>query len=116
MGTVIERPRKNGTTAYHAQIVIKRDGIVHREGQTFDRKQVAHAWLEKREAHAKPIPVAPIREIAGVCSRGQAVPVVLAVNGYTKPALETAEELGVRCLDAHDLCKFARMETIVSIN
>jgi hypothetical protein len=72
-------------------------------------------WCQCK-AHAKPISVAPIREIAGVCSKGQAVAVVLAVNGYTKPALETAEELGVRCLGAGDLCRLARMETIVSIN
>lgn len=72
-------------------------------------------WCQCK-AYAKPVSVAPIREIAGVCSRGQAMPVLLAVNGYTKPALDTANELGVRCLDAHHLCTFARMETIISID
>jgi HJR/Mrr/RecB family endonuclease len=72
-------------------------------------------WCQCK-AYAKSVSVAPIREIAGVCSRGQAVPVLLAINGYTKPALQTAEELGVRCLDAHDLCKLARMTTIASIS
>ena len=50
MGTIIGRTRKDGTTAYVAQILLKRKGqIVHRESQTFDRKQVARAWLARRE-------------------------------------------------------------------
>jgi len=50
MGTVTERPRKNGSIGHFAQIVIKRDGkIVHRAQQTFDRKPAAWAWIEKRE-------------------------------------------------------------------
>jgi len=56
MGTIIARKRKDGTTAHLAQLLIKRDGaIVHRESRTFDRKQAATAWLEKREKElAKP--------------------------------------------------------------
>lgn len=83
------------------------DLIVKVGGRTF--------WCQCK-GHAKPVSVAPIREIAGVCSTGQAAPVILAVNGYTKPAIETANSLGVRCLDAHDLCKFARLEIIASLN
>ncbi|PLW76786.1 site-specific integrase [Cohaesibacter celericrescens] len=50
MGTINERKRKNGSVAYCAQIVIKRDGnIVHRESKTFDRKRIAEKWLYKRE-------------------------------------------------------------------
>ena len=50
MGTIIGRTRKDGTTAYLAQILLKRKGqIVHREAQTFDRKQAAKAWLARRE-------------------------------------------------------------------
>jgi hypothetical protein len=50
MGTVIPRKRRDGSTAYQAQLLIKRGGkILHREGRTFDRKQAAAAWLEKRE-------------------------------------------------------------------
>jgi hypothetical protein len=56
---------------------------------------------------AKPVSVAPVREIAGVCSRSHATPVILAVNGYTRAARETAEQLGVLCLDAADLCRLA---------
>src|SRR2546429_2142978 len=50
MGTIISRTRKNGTTAYMAQILLKREGrVIHREAQTFDRKQAAKAWLARRE-------------------------------------------------------------------
>jgi integrase len=56
MGTVIPRKRRDGSTAYQAQLLIKRDGkILHREGRTFERRQAASAWLEKRETElAKP--------------------------------------------------------------
>ncbi|MCK9917934.1 site-specific integrase [Microbacteriaceae bacterium K1510] len=54
MGTIVERKRKDGSIAHTAQIVIKQKGIiVHREAQTFERKQAAFAWLEKREAELK---------------------------------------------------------------
>ena len=56
MGTIIARKRKDGSTGYHAQVTIKRGGeIVHRETRTFDRRQAASAWMEKRETElAKP--------------------------------------------------------------
>ena len=51
MGTIIGRTRKDGSKAFVAQIVIKKAGsIVHREAETFDRKQAANAWIVKREA------------------------------------------------------------------
>lgn len=54
MGTIIERTRKDGSRAFTAQIVIKQGGkIVHRESETFDRKQAANAWIVKREAELK---------------------------------------------------------------
>jgi len=54
MGSIIERPRKDGSKAFTAQIVIKKDGkIVHREAETFDRRQAANAWIVKREAELK---------------------------------------------------------------
>ena len=50
MGSIIGRTRKDGSTAYLAQILIKRKGkIIHREHQTFDRKPAAKAWLARRE-------------------------------------------------------------------
>lgn len=50
MGTIVERTRKNGDKAYMAKIVLVREGkVVHRESETFDRRGVARAWIEKRE-------------------------------------------------------------------
>lgn len=49
VGTILERKRKDGSTGYHAQIVVKRDGKIHRETKTFDRRPAATAWLRKRE-------------------------------------------------------------------
>lgn len=50
MGTITERPRKDGTSGFLAQIVIKRDGkILHRENQTFDSRRKATAWIAIRE-------------------------------------------------------------------
>lgn len=50
MGTIIPRKRKDGSTGYTAQILIKRAGkIVHREAKTFDRRVAANAWLQSRE-------------------------------------------------------------------
>jgi len=54
MGSIAPRKRKDGTTGYTAQIVLKKDGaVVHREARTFDRRQAAATWLEKREAELK---------------------------------------------------------------
>lgn len=54
MGTIIPRPRKDGSVGYLAQILIKRDGkIVHRESRTFDREPAARAWINKREKEAR---------------------------------------------------------------
>lgn len=51
MGTIVTRKRKDGSSAYTAQILIKKNGqIVHREAKTFSRKPAARAWLNLREA------------------------------------------------------------------
>lgn len=50
MGTIVARPRKDGTTAYIAQIFVMRDGSKLREARTFDREKAARAWIAKREA------------------------------------------------------------------
>lgn len=50
MGTIVPRKRKDGSTAFHAQVIIKRDGrIAYRETRTFDRKAAASAWIDKTE-------------------------------------------------------------------
>lgn len=50
MGTIIARKRRNGTTAYLAQIMRRqKGGKTYREAKTFDREPAARIWLEKRE-------------------------------------------------------------------
>jgi integrase len=50
MGTITIRHRDDASPAYRAQIRIKVKGkVVHRETQTFDRKQAASAWIARRE-------------------------------------------------------------------
>lgn len=50
MGTIVNRTRKDGTVVYSAQILLKRKGaIVHRETQTFAKRQAAVTWMRRRE-------------------------------------------------------------------
>jgi integrase len=61
MGTITERKRQDGTSAYTAQIRIKRGGrVLHTEAQTFEKRKAAELWLLKREAElANGLPHAP---------------------------------------------------------
>lgn len=55
MATITSRKRKDGSTAYRAQIIIKRKGVVHREGETFNNERDAKLWIKARDkALAKP--------------------------------------------------------------
>lgn len=71
-------------------------------------------WCQCK-GHAKPISVAAIREIAGVCSRAVAQPAIFAVNGFTKPAQDTAKELGVQIFDAHHIVALAHRSTLTDV-
>jgi len=51
MGTITLRKRKDGSSAYTAQIRISQKGApVYQESQTFERKATAQSWLKKRES------------------------------------------------------------------
>lgn len=56
MGTIVERQRADGSTAFVAQILKKKNGkIIHRESRSFDRRPVAERWIKNREEDlAKP--------------------------------------------------------------
>lgn len=64
------------------------------------------------KGYAKPVPVAPIREIAGVCSKSRSRPVVAAVNGFTKGARECARELNVTLIDASGIVRMAGLDSL----
>jgi len=54
MGTIVTRKRKDGSTAFTAQILIKSKGqIVHREAKTFSKEREAKAWMGWRETELK---------------------------------------------------------------
>lgn len=56
MGTISERKRKDGSTAYLAQIVIKTGGqIRHRENKTFPGRREAAGWIARREDELRSI-------------------------------------------------------------
>ena len=100
MGTVIPRKLGDGSTRYQAQLLIKRSGkIVHREGRTFERKQAASAWLEKRETElAKPGALERLKE--------QDPPLALVIDRY---ADESIKEIGrtkaqvLRAIKSYDI-------------
>lgn len=87
MGTIVPRRRKNGSTAYMAKIIIKREGkVVLRETQTFDRRPAAAGWIGRREEElAKP----------GAIERAKAAsndpPLSDVIDMYTK---DSEKELG----------------------
>jgi len=72
-------------------------------GQTF--------WCQCK-GHGKPVTVTTVREIAGVCVASAARPVLIVVNGLTKPAADEATKLGVRVFDSPELAAMARGEKI----
>lgn len=100
MGTITERERKDGTTGHYAQILIKRKGrVVHREAQTFDRKQAAKAWLARRETElAQP----------GALERGPDPKLHEAID---RSIAETEREMGdtktqvLRTIKKHDIAE-----------
>lgn len=69
MGTIVERRRKHGGTAYMAKIILKRDRqVIWRESKTLETRTAAKTWLRNREAElaqpgqldrltAKPAPI-----------------------------------------------------------
>ena len=62
MATIVARKRSDGTTAYTAQIRIKRAGVVvHSEAKTFARRATAKAWAAEREEQIRRDPSATTR-------------------------------------------------------
>lgn len=54
MGTIIERPRADGSIAYLARVRIKKGGkIIFERFETFDRRKAASAWIAKMEKELK---------------------------------------------------------------
>lgn len=114
MGTIVQRRRKDGTAAYMAKIVITRQGkIAHRETRTFERRQIAAAWIAKREEElSKP----------GAIERAKVAAVTLAdaIDRYRREQRRPINSTKSAILDAirdHEIgsmpCEAIRSEHIV---
>ena len=116
MGTIIGRTRKDGSKAFTAQIVIKKTGkIVHREAETFDRKQAANAWIVKREAELKRPGGLEQKEdptLAAVIDRyiAESRNIVLGTKAQVLKAIKNSDLGGTKCseITSHTLVSFAR--------
>ncbi len=116
MGTIIERTRKDGSKAFTAQVVIKKDGkILHREAETFDRKQAANAWVVKREAELKAPGGLDRREdptLSAVIDRyiSESKNVVLGTKAQVLKAIKNSDLGETKCseITSHTLVSFAR--------
>jgi hypothetical protein len=49
VGSISERKRADGTIAYKAEIVVRKDGKRHKLSQTFDREVAARHWMKRGE-------------------------------------------------------------------
>jgi integrase len=116
MGTIIGRTRKDGSKAFTAQILIKKGGvIVHREAETFDRKQAANAWIVKREAELKAPGGLEHKEdpsLAAVIDRYivESKNVVMGTRAQVLKAIKHSDLGDIKCseITSHTLVSFAR--------
>ena len=53
LGTITERPRADGTTAYKVEIVIRQDGKRRKFSQTFSKLIIAQRWMKKKETELR---------------------------------------------------------------
>ena len=116
MGTIIERPRKDGSKAFTAQVVIKKGGkIIYREAETFDRKQAANAWIVKREGELKRPGGLEQKEdptLSAVIDRyiAESKNVVLGTKAQVLKAIKNSDLGETKCseITSHTLVSFAR--------
>ena len=114
MGTIVQRKRKNGSTAYRAQIVRKQGKkIVYRETQSFDRKQAAKAWLDRRETE--------LREPGAITLALKDPPLREAIDRYIKESAKigrTKKQVLETIRDKHDIaekkCSEIKTEDLVA--
>lgn len=77
MGSISERRRADGSIAYKAEIVVRKEGKRHKLSQTFDREIAARRWIDRREAELrKPGGLAALR-------KEQSVTLAKAIERYT---------------------------------
>lgn len=119
MGTIVERKRKNGSTAYLAQISINRDGKrAHSESRTFDRRPAATAWLTKREKELEKTGALGLKQAESDPTLGKVIDRYITDNnkqiGRTKAqvlaAIKTYDIADMRCaqIGSKDIVRLAQ--------
>ena len=102
MGSIIARPRRDGTIAYLAKIAIMREGVVMlRESRTFDRKPAARMWIEKRE---KELAAPGALDRANLDKKDP--PLSVAIDRYideSEKAMGKTKAQVLRTIKAHDI-------------
>jgi len=119
MGTIVGRTRKDGSKAFTAQILIKKGGaIVHRESQSFDRRQAANAWIVKREEELKKPGGLEQKEdptLSAVIDRyiAESNNAVMGTKAQVLKAIKNSDLGDIKCgdLTSHALVSFARKLT-----
>lgn len=82
MGTITVRTRKDDSKAYTAQIVIKQNGVtVHREAQTFDRKQAVIADFLNRRSPTKKTGSSDQSIRAAIAKTSERAPIFRPIRG-----------------------------------
>ena len=105
MATIRKKTRADGTFAYKAEIVIKKDGVVvHRESKTFNKQKLARDWALRREVELQTANVyakkdyLPVRDVIGRYIKE------FAPEGRTKNAdLNALMKRDIAVIDVHKL-------------
>lgn len=86
MASIIARKRGDGTTAYTAQIRLKRNGVVyHSEARTFLKKTTARDWAREREEQLKRDPSTAFRAVHAGKTVGQLIAAYLTERERIEP-------------------------------
>lgn len=103
MATIVARKRSDGTTAYTAQIRLKRDGVlIHSESKTFTKRAVAKAWATEREEQIKRDPDAATRVTHQGVTIGQLIGTYIERRSAVEP-LGRSKLSHLRLLQTFDL-------------
>lgn len=105
MAHIRKYTKKDGTTIYKAEIVIKKDGIViYRESKTFLKAKLAKDWGMRREVELQEAEVYKRREKLPICKLIEQYISEFNPQGRTKKAdLSALLKRDIAKLDAHTL-------------
>jgi integrase len=110
MATIVARKRADGTTAYTAQIRIKRGGaVIHSESRTFTKKAMAKAWAAEREDCIKRDPASAARRTHAEVTIRHIIAQYIARRSEVEP-LGRSKLSHLRLLQTFDLTETPALE------